>query len=840
MDVGAADELDDELGACHLVEHMLFRGSERLASGELARRIEAGGGSVNAFTTPDQVVLQATVASRFFAGMAPLLADALLRPRFDEALLATETEVVLEELRQAQDAPGHQLSRAVAQAVWRSHPYRRAVAGTLESVQGLDAARLRAFHRRWFRPERITVVAVGDLDPADARGLLGEAFTGSGHRPERPARRRPHEPAQTRSRCLVREGPFEAARFELAFPGASVAAPEAPLLDLLVLCLGQGRASRLNRAIRLERRLADGLSAGSWAPRDPGLITISGITSSERVLPAVAATIDELQRLVAEPLDEAELARAKACIEAEQDYEPETMHGQARALGYWAAAGGGAHAEQTYQRRVREATVDQLRDVARRRLRGGRLTAGLLLPEGSGVGEQTLLPILDGRLGQVAPPEAAPTTGAAPTSSPGRVHPRSRRHGPVERSLPGGGRIRIEPRGSAPIFSLRLLFPGGLRAETPDTCGLHPVLARCWPRGTLDLGSHELAQRTEALGGSVAGAAGWSSFGLAAGFPVRNLAPALDLFEEILLRPALSAETFEQERSLALEAVRRELDAPGAQAFRRFVQLRYGDHPWGLPPGGTRTSLEALTPEHLRAALTDRLRRDEAVLCVVGDVPVEQTLDRMSALLQALPPGTGPKVEPPAPSPPDLPTLARLSSRRSRAHLVVGFPAPAAGHPDGPALDLVHKLLSGQSGRLFRQLRDVQGLVYEVGSTGSTGVEPGWFAVYLATDPDKIDRARAAVHRELERLVDGSVTLQELDAARSALQGSFEIGMQSYGAVVDARVTDALCGLGWEYTDGFCERLDRVTIEDLKAVARRIIDLSRPIEVVVSPLRTGG
>jgi zinc protease len=286
--------------------------------------------------------------------------------------------------------------------------------------------------------------------------------------------------------------------------------------------------------------------------------------------------------------------------------------------------------------------------------------------------------------------------------------------------------------------------------------------------------------------------------------------------------------------------VRRELDAPGALAFRRFVQLRYGDHPWSLPPGGTLESLESLSREHLRQALAERMRRDDAVLCLVGDVEPEATADRMTTLLEALPAGAAPVVAPAAPCPPDRAVLERVPSRRALAHLVVGFPAPAAGDPDGPALDLLHKLLSGQSGRLFRELRDREGLAYQVGSTGTTGIDPGWFAVYLATDPGKVEQARSSVHRELDRLVSEPLDEEELNIARAALQGSFEIGRQSYGAVVDARVADALCGLGWRHTDGFCDRLDQVTVEELGAAARRIIDLSRPIEVVAGPLDTEG
>ena len=270
--------------------------------------------------------------------------------------------MVLEELRRDLDAPGRQLSRAVAAESWHHHPYRRPVAGTVESVRTLDAGLLSRFHQRWFRRSRITVVAVGDVDPDRARALLAEAFAATADSGPAPVRRRAAEPEQLQARCLVREGPFEAARFELAFPGVAVADPDTPLLDLLVLCLGQGRASRLNREVRLRRRLVDGLAAGSWSPLDPGQITLSGLTSTDRVLKAVEASVDELARLTTDLLDEEELERAKACIEAERDYERETMDGQARTLGYWTA---GARGDGSPAARPRPPVLP--RDAAHRR-----------------------------------------------------------------------------------------------------------------------------------------------------------------------------------------------------------------------------------------------------------------------------------------------------------------------------------------------------------------------------------------------------------------------------------------------------------------------------------------
>jgi zinc protease len=387
---------------------------------------------------------------------------------------------------------------------------------------------------------------------------------------------------------------------------------------------------------------------------------------------------------------------------------------------------------------------------------------------------------------------------------------------------------------------MRLLLPGGLRAETEATGGTFGLLTRCWTRGTRRHDSHALALATEGLATSIAGVTGWSTFGLGASFPSRYTAPALELFEELLCEPTFPDGPFEEERSLALQALLRERESPGSVAFRAFARLRYGPHPWARSPLGNEQSLVALSPETLRRCVAQRLRRDEVVLCLVGDVHAEAAADQLTRLLERLPEGRGPVQPPPMPEQRTAPTYERIALPRAQAHLVAGFDALKVGDPDAAALDLVHAILGGQSGRLFRALRDERGLAYQVGTLGASGADPGWFAVHLATDPEQVELARAGVRDELNRLLDDGVEVDELDRCRRRLQGAWEIGRQSYGGMSEARVSDAVHGLGWTHSDGWCDRLDEVDGEDVLRVARRIIDLSRLIEVVVGPPEPGG
>src|SRR5690606_27924578 len=134
---------------------------------------------------------------------------------------------------------------------------------------------------------------------------------------------------------------------------------------------------------------------------------------------------------------------------------------------------------------------------------------------------------------------------------------------------------------------------------------------------------------------------------------------------------------------------------------------------------------------------------------------------------------------------------------RAQAHLVIGYPGATVAAADRFALEVLVAVLGGQSGRLFGELRDKQGLVYRVSAHSIEGVDPGFVAVYLSCAPDKLDAAVAAVRRELARVREHGVTADELERAKSYLVGSHQIAMQRRAAVANAIAYHEAYGLGW-------------------------------------------
>jgi zinc protease len=812
--VGSADERPGEEGLAHFHEHMLFKGTKRRGVGAIAAAVESAGGRINAYTSFDATVYHATVPRDALSQAVDVLADAVQNSVFDAREVAREVEVVLEEIRRSEDSPHHVLADAVFATAYRTHPYRAPILGTRASVAGITREKVEAFFRRWYAAESFAVVLVGDFRAEEAAALAADAFAGarrSGARRERPA-----EPPQHGVRSALLRRPFERACLELCWPAVPFAHPDAPLLDLLAFVLGEGESSRLAERVKERARLADRVEASCWTPLDPGIFGASADFDAEKARALVEAVACEVETLRHEPVSERELEKARVNFLATESFERESVAGIARKIGSFHAIAGDHRAEARYLDAVRRATPADLLRVAREWLREERATVAAVLPEDREAALET-----EDLAGAVAAGAARARRRFARPARAGRVSD-------VESyALESGARLHVVPRREVPVVALRAALLGGLLAETAATAGIGSFLASMWLRGTRARSAADLAREIEGLAADLDGFSGRNSTGLTFEATSDKLEPALDLFAEALLEPAFAPEEIEKERAEALAALARREDQLGARVFDLFAEAHYRAHPYRLPISGTAESLAKIDREALLAHHARLVDPRHLVVALVGDVDPDEAAASLARRLAALAPEAGaPWAPPPDEPPPDEPREAELRKGRAQAHLVVGFRGVSIDDADREALEVLTQILSGQGGRLFLELRDRRGLAYAVSAMNVEGVAPGFFAVYIATAPDKLEAARSGVVEQLERAREEPPAEDELERARRYLIGNFTIDQQRSAVRASHVSLDSLYGLGPDADRRYAERIAAVGRDDVLRAARRILHLS--------------
>ncbi|MCB0218310.1 MAG: insulinase family protein [Chrysiogenetes bacterium] len=824
--VGSADETPQEAGLAHLHEHMLFKGTKRRGVGQVAREIEASGGEVNAWTSFDQTVYHITMASKFFDAGLDVLSDMVQHSVFDAEELAREKEVVLEEIRRGEDQPGRRLSQGLFSAAFRKHPYRHPIIGTPKSVRSFGRKDVLAFFNKWYVPNNMVFVVVGDIEPEKAAAAVEKAFRAAKQRKlQRPARAR--DTLTRGARTFAELTDTGDTYLGLAWQAPELLHEDARVLDVLAEIMGGGDASRLSESIQQEKQLASSVYAHCYTPKDPGLFMIGGNPYAGKERDTVRAIAEELRRVREDGVSDEELQRAKLNLESESVYARQTVQGRARKWGAALQTAGDLEFERKYLDEIRGITAEDIRRAAREYLSPERVSAGIVAPDGGATGaakkkrEQALAAEL--KKAFASEKTKAPRTGAAKKSEGAQLY-----------KLSNGLRVVVEASQSVPLVSYRWAALGGSRLESPKSEGIYHFLAEMLPRGAGDRTAAEVRREAEHIAGAVQGMAGRNTTGTGTQCLSRFWDRGLELFADVTLAPTLPEDEMGRVRAESFAALEREKDAPTQMLFSRLRAELYGGHPYGYRILGNRENIETFSRKDLSRAHTQLLNPSQMVLSVVGDVDAERVIARLEARFGHLKPRSG-KDKALKVSALKKPRYAEILLDRQQAHLAMGFLGTRISAADRYAMEVLNTILAGQGGRLFTNLRDKLSLAYTVTSFAVEGIEPGLFATYIGTAPEKLQTAFDAMMRELDLIRSKQAGRDEITRAKRHLIASNAIDLQSLSARAGTYTLNELYGLGYRADKAYAKVVSAVSAADVRAAAERYLQPGRGVLAVLRP-----
>ncbi len=370
VNVGSAAESDTINGMAHFLEHMIFKGTERLASGEFERQIEERGAVTNAATSQDYTHYYITTAPKDFAELAPLQIDVVLNASIPDAAFERERLVVLEEIRRSEDNPRRRTFGRAMETAFDKLPYRRPVLGPETVISQLQPQQMRDFHATWYQPREITAVAVGNLPVEELIEIVADGF-------EKVAKNE-HSPLTTQHLLANPEPAFteivrrefideslQQARLVMVWrvPGLKQL-DNTYALDILAGILGHGLTSRLVRDLREERGLVSGISVSNMTQQLQGTFYIAAYCAVEN-LPAVeAGIVQHIRNLQTEMVTEAEIARVRTKVANRFIFGNETPSDRANLYGYYQSMVGDLEPAFSYPARIQAHDATDLMQAA--------------------------------------------------------------------------------------------------------------------------------------------------------------------------------------------------------------------------------------------------------------------------------------------------------------------------------------------------------------------------------------------------------------------------------------------------------------------------------------------
>jgi len=379
---GALIEPEPWFGMAHFLEHMIFKGTNKLLPGVFDSKIENQGGVSNAATSHDYAHYFVTTAAPYLQDTLPHLAELLLNAAIPDAEFDRERDVVLEEIRQAEDDPDWQGYQALSQSVYQDHPYGRSVLGTEKELMQQSPSAMRRFHRTHYQPENMTVVIVGGVRMEPALELVSQAFANFADKSDCPPSVVAPEPVISGiCRQTLHLPRLEQARLLMAWttPGISDLRT-AYGLDLLSVLLAEGRTSRLLRDLREEQHLVQDISSNYALQRESSLFTISAWLETEDLEQVEAKVCAHLDNLQTQPISEMELNRCKRLLCNDYAFSTETPNQLTGLYGYYQTIAEASLAIK-YPQQIQSLTATELQDIASKYLSPHNYAVTVVRPE---------------------------------------------------------------------------------------------------------------------------------------------------------------------------------------------------------------------------------------------------------------------------------------------------------------------------------------------------------------------------------------------------------------------------------------------------------------------------
>jgi zinc protease len=850
--VGSRHEGYGETGMAHLLEHMLFKPTPRYPDPD--REVERRGGEWNAETEADwtyyfQTHLADQPAQDNLRFALAYEAERMTRARLAQADLDKEFSVVRNELEIGESSPAEILRQRVLRAAFSWHGYGRDTIGSRSDIEHAPIASLRAFYRRYYRPDNAQLTVAGRFDPETVRQWIAASF-GPIARPAQPLPvTYTVEPQQDGERQVTLRRTGEVRLVAVAYHALPAAHPDYPAVEAALDVLTREGTGRLYKDL-ISTGLCTAVQSEAPALVEPGylwlLAEVHRDHSAEAVRDRMLAAIEGLGKT---PVTLEELRRFQARKRKEFTHLGTDGAALAAALRPWSAAGD-FRLGLLYRDRIAALTPEKVTAAAQQLLLPSNRTVGLFLP----TAQPQRAPLTP------APAVAAQVSGYTghPPPAPGETFPptvneleqRLRRV-----TLPGGLRLALLPkktRGATVELALNLRF--GSLAELRGQAAAAELLGPMLLRGTRRRSLTELTDALDELQTELTITSG-RALPQAIGVRARTLRPhlpaLLNLLAEVLREPAFPPSEFTRVQKELVAALEARQQDPLALAKTVLGRALY---PWPAEDPRHYASI----PEQLQklrearvqqvAALHQRLvGADSGLLVLIGDFDERAVIAQLTRLFgdwraavsyQRIP-------HPPQPVTPDEVVLTLPDKQLAAA--VLALPLRATDeNPDYPALRLLEHLLGGGStARLYHRVRELEGLSYDVEASfyvpphhAEDGDGAGCIVATATCAPQNARKALQTLLAELGAVAQHGVTPQELQQTKQSYARAREAERADDGLLAERLLELLAENRTLHFDESVDRRLAALTAPAIAELARSVLVTARAIRALAGDFQS--
>ncbi|TNF48697.1 insulinase family protein [bacterium] len=744
---GYASEKTTNSGYTHLLEHLIFAGTQKRTGKEVIfKEVQDLGGYLNGYTRDDYAGYLVVGHRDHLEQYLELLSDILFNSTISEKAVAEAREVVLEEILRQDSVPGPRTEKVFQSLLYEDSSYERTGLGNRLTVSGVTRDEIIDHYRRTFQPNNMVLLLAGGFPEGSSlksiENTLGKAVIGSENGKIPPA------PSLVGQRVNLIRTDLPDVRVKIGFAGPDPKSPDAMALELLAAVLG-GPEGLLETALEGAGMMPRSVSAYLTVNRGFSRFVISAtLPKDSDPQGALQVLLDTFPAVLDVGLPPEKVSQARDAMVAGEVMGREKIHYYLMGKAAWALAGGTGHAFSLG--RWDHLEPEDLARVGQAYLLSRPYTALLAVP---------------GTQGQEHAGEVTDAHRAMAT-------------------LDNGLTVVAEQRPDSEVFALHLMTRHRSSLEPEGKEGIADLLFRMLPEGTFEKSRDQIREKFRKLGISFSTAGNpmspFGDFYTSRTYSYARLectrdkaGAAVQLFADIFTNPLLPEDRLEEVRSRVLDYISYKKASPGKVASAALAGELYGGV---LSPDvlGTAESISSISREDLQGFYRSYVTGRNLIVSVVSGLPPQEALDLIESVLTRLPAGE----KNPEPILPDTEDsfLLEIDLEKPQGALALGAVTGTVSRDEEPALTIVAGLLNH---RLGKEVREKEGLAYSVGSSLGTVYGRSVFTLSMGTAPEKMERARQSVREQISAVRRMKVTPDELERRINAITGRLQMRMMS-------------------------------------------------------------
>lgn len=791
---GSINETDANTGVSHFLEHLFFKGTKAHPSGDFNRILESKGATVNAATSKDFTHYYITIPSDFLDTALELHSDMLLNPQIPRKELEQERKVVLEEIAKDGNTPAKRVYDNMNDLMYKTHPYKRKVIGKEEVIGVIRREEILDYFNKYYAPSNMVTLIIGDVDTAKVLSKIQALFNQNCKKPPKNVYKK--ERPITTQRRNVEYMDAQAGYIIVAYRVPAIASSDVYALETLAAVLGVGNSSRLVKDIKEQKNLAFSILSSNLFLKDDGIFWVKAEFdphNAEKLEKEIFKNISDIQ---INGISEEELNVAKNRLIQDTYYSRESTDKIAQEMGYIMALTGDANLYSNYIEGIKKVDSASVQRVAKKYLESNKSVVSLILPNSMKEPKQEIIPKNE-------------------------IKKVSEKNGIIKYSTDNGATILVNQNQNNDIVAISILAKGGEFIE--KVIGEGTLTAETILKGTKKYSSSEISKILDENAIEIKTKCENDYFLIDVKTTTAQLSATLDIINEMLNNATFDDYELEKQRSKIISKIKQKRDIPLNIAKEEMSTSIYENSVYSR----TNKIIEKYLPAVTRADVLNYYNKitdsKNMVISVSGKVNPDEISKELALIVKDK---NAPKFSY------ESYKLTKLSSPKiiskniknlQTSWLFMGWQTAGVNDKnDFVTLKVIDTIIgSGLSSRLYRNLREADGLAYQLGSNYSAKKLGGIFMLYIGTNPKTLEYSRNKMLDEINRLKVEFVSDSELQDAKDRLKGGFILKLETNSSKAFNIGLFETYGMGYDFLDNFVGSINKVTASDIIKVANK-------------------